>query len=336
MAEGPRRGVTRRALVSGALAGLALPAAGCGIRLEDDAPRVPLVPTRTPVPAEAELVALTRDTRALAELAATVSGPVASDLVVIHRRQHTVLRTTLVRRQVPATDLDASSTAPAPSSTGPSPTSPGTTGPSTTSPSAASPSPGPAPTASAKVSLAEAEAAAAASAGTFADVEPDLRATIAALHAQRYAAATLLSGRHPVVPREPVSGPDVEALAASTSAAIYLFEVVSARTDGAQRKRSDATLATLRDLRADQVAGGSVPDDTIGHPLPFDVDTAAEATRLAREVLSALRAGYGEHLGPLVESAGGPGLEAATRWLGTVEVEAHRWGLDLVPFPGLG
>ena len=29
------------------------------------------------------------------------------------------------------------------------------------------------------------------------------------------------------------------------------------------------------------------------------------------------------------------GLAALTRWLGTVEVEAHRWGVDLEPFPGL-
>jgi hypothetical protein len=24
-----------------------------------------------------------------------------------------------------------------------------------------------------------------------------------------------------------------------------------------------------------------------------------------------------------------------TRWVGAVEVEAHRWGVDLQPFPGL-
>ena len=32
---------------------------------------------------------------------------------------------------------------------------------------------------------------------------------------------------------------------------------------------------------------------------------------------------------------GAPGLDAATRWLGTVEVEAVRWGAAPTPFPGL-
>ena len=62
MRQAARQGVTRRTARRRRAGALALPAAGCGIRLEDDAPRVPLVPARTPVPAEAELVALTRDT----------------------------------------------------------------------------------------------------------------------------------------------------------------------------------------------------------------------------------------------------------------------------------
>jgi len=107
MAEAPAVGVARRTAMAGVLAAVVLPAAACGIRLEDDAPRVPLVPTRTPVPGEAELVALTRDTAALAELAATTPGDLAADLATIHRRQHTVLRSTLLRRHVPAEELDA-------------------------------------------------------------------------------------------------------------------------------------------------------------------------------------------------------------------------------------
>ncbi len=137
------------------------------------------------------------------------------------------------------------------------------------------------------------------------------------------------------MPTDPVAGAAVEALAASTAAAVYLFEVVSARSGGAQRTRSDATLEVLRRLRADQVAGGSSPEGTIGHPLPFPVETSADAARLAREALLALRAGYGEHLGALAASESGAGLSAATRWLGTVEVQAHRWGLELEPFPAL-
>ena len=122
---------------------------------------------------------------------------------------------------------------------------------------------------------------------------------------------------------------------AATSAAVYFLEIVSARSTGAQRARSDTTLAALRDLLADQLAGGAQPDDSLGHPLPFPADDAAAAARLAQTSLTTLRAGYGEHLGPIVASDGGPGLAALTRWLGTVEVEAHRWGVELAPFPGL-
>ena len=106
--------------------------------------------------------------------------------------------------------------------------------PSTSTSASGSPSPIPSPTASALATLAAAEAASAARAHTFAGAEADLLATLASLHAQRHAAATLLSGRPPTVPTDPVAGAAVEALAASTSAAVYLFEVVSARSEGAR------------------------------------------------------------------------------------------------------
>ena len=318
MTQGARPGVPRRTVLAG-LVGVALVTSGCGIRLEDDAPAVPLVPTRTPVPAEAELVTLTRDTASLAALAATVPGAVAADLATIHRRQYAVLRTTLLAAQVPADDLDA-------------PASPGAT--AAPSASGVGPSVSPSPAAG-RSELAETEGTSAAVAGTFAGVEPDLRATMAALHAQRYAAATLLRGRPPTVPLDPVTGEHVQALATATSAATYFLEVVAARSTGRQRARADTTLGALQALRADQLAGGAVPDDSLGHPLPFPVEDPADAARLARQALTSLRAGYGEHLEPLVTSDGAAGLAALTRWLGTVEVEAHRWGVDLEPFPGL-
>src|ERR671911_501285 len=107
MALGPGGTVARRTVLWTALGALALPSAGCGIRLEDDARRLPLVPTRTPVPAEAELVALTQDTAALAEAAATLGGTLGNTLATLHRRQDTVLTTTLVGQQVPMDALAA-------------------------------------------------------------------------------------------------------------------------------------------------------------------------------------------------------------------------------------
>ena len=137
------------------------------------------------------------------------------------------------------------------------------------------------------------------------------------------------------MPSEPVGGDRVGTLATSTAGAVYFLEVVSARSSGGQRARSDTTLAALRTLLADQLAGGARADDSLGHPLPFPVDDPVAATRLARQALTTLRAGYGEHLAPIVATDGGAGLAALTRWLGTVEVEAHRWGVELEPFPGL-
>ncbi len=309
MTQGSRPGVPRRTVLAGVVAAV-LCATGCGIRLEDDAPRIPLVPTRTPVPAEAELVALTRDTAALAALAATVPGALAADLAGLHRRQHAVLRGALVSEGVPAADLDATAS-PAPSA-----------------------SAGPA-AAAARAALTAAEAASAAGTASFAEVSPDLAPTVAALHAQRCAAATLLAGRAPAVPRDPVGGEPVGTLATATSAAVYFLEVVGARSAGAQRARATTTLAALRDLLVDQQAGGARSDIALGHPLPFPVRDAASAARLARESLTGLRAAYGEQLGAIVASDGGAGLSAAARWLGAVEVEAHRWGVALEPFPGL-
>lgn len=325
MWEGARPDPARRALLLGALA--ALPAlAGCGVRLEDDAPRVPLVPTREPVPAESLLTALTRDTLRLAGLAAATPGALAADLAPLHVRQHTVLRAALIARGVPPEALGTPSATPGPTtSASPSPTV-------TASPS---PAPSAGAAATAVATLAAAEGSAAAGANRFTGVEADLRATVAALHAQRYAAARLLTGRAPAVPTDPVAGDVVEELAARTAGATYLLEVAAARSSGAQRRRARATLVGLAGLFADQVAGGSRPEDSLGIPLPFPVATAADAARLARTALTALRDAHGARLDPLLTTLGSPGWAAATRWLGTVEAECHRWGVPLAPFPGL-
>jgi hypothetical protein len=330
MTQGARAGVPRRTALVGLVAAV-LPAAGCGIRLEGSTPvRTVPVPPRTPVPAETELLALTRSTAVLAQLATTVGGPVAADLVPLHRRQHSVLVSALVAAGVPGAAPDA---VPSGTATATPPTSASPSASASSTPSG-SPSAGIQP-GRGRAALARAEGASAAGAAGFADVAAELRATIAALHAQRFAAAALLSGRPPAVGTDPVGGPRVQVLATATGAATYFLEVVSARSTGAQRRRADATLAALETLRADQEAGGTPADDALGHPLPFPVASPAAAVKLAREALSTLRAGYGEHLEPLVASDGGAGLAALTRWLGTVEVEAHRWGLHLAPFPGL-
>jgi hypothetical protein len=308
MWEGARRPHGRRTLLVAGLVSLGA-VAGCGIRLEDDAPSLPLVPTREPVPAEDALVALTRGCDRLAVLASQAPGALAAALATVHRRQHTVLRTTLVREQVPPDRLDATAT------TGPSTTPTGPT--------------------DLLATLAVTEAADAAGAASFTGVSPDLRGPVAALHAQRYAAADLLTGRAPSVPTTPVDGDAVAAFVPLTAAAVYFLEVVAARSEGAGRRRAQTTLGRLRGLHAEQAAGAPDVEVALGHPLPYPVRTPAEASRLAHDALTDLRTGYGPLLDPLVTGLGGAGWSAATRWQGTVEAEAHRWGVALQPFPGL-
>ncbi|MBM6400368.1 hypothetical protein [Phycicoccus sonneratiae] len=306
----------RRLLLAGVGAALLTPVAGCGVRLENDAPRVPLVPTREPLPGEAALLALTLDSERLADLADALGTPLGTDLATLHRRQHTVLRTTLLRRGVPAASLGPTPT--------PSPTRSG------------SPTPSPSPSTGA-ATLGATEADAAAGAARFSTAAADLLPSLAALHAQRWAAGALLTGSAP--PRPVVSGPpdglEVGDLAEAVDAAAYLAEVGTARSTGARRERGAATVTALRALRSALRSGEDAPPAGLGRPLPFPVRSAADVDRLLWESLTALRAALGAGLADLVAADPVAGLDAATRWLGGVEVEAHRWGVPLVPFPGL-
>ena len=96
-AEGTRRGSlpTRRELVrTAALATVVAPLlVACDIRLEDDAPTLPLL-QRKSVPDEAVLVDLVRRTTALAQAAGRVPNPndAVNRLATVHRTQADVLR----------------------------------------------------------------------------------------------------------------------------------------------------------------------------------------------------------------------------------------------------
>ncbi len=301
----PRR-PGRRLLLLGAGATLLAPLGGCGIRLEDDAPRLPLVPARTPLPGESLLASLTRDCDHLAALCRRSPARLAPALAVVHARQHTVLRTALVRAGAPG-PLDDPTPSPGASAT-------------------------PAPATA--TALGAAEATAAAQSARFATVADALRVAVAALHAQRFAAATLL-GSTPLVPGEPPEGDVAEEPAAAVDAAAYLLEVAAARSTGSRRRRATVTLAALRALHTDLAAGGTAPPPALGHPLPFPVRSGADVDRLVTETLTTLRETLGAALPALVDPGSADGVAAATRWLGAAEVEAHRWGLPLAPFPGL-
>jgi hypothetical protein len=310
----------------GALAALTL--GGCGIRLEDDAPHVPLIPTRKPIAGESFLVGLWHECGALAEAAAALGGaPTAlpSVLAGLHRDQSQVLREELRRVAVPDEVLDE----PNPSTTGPSPTTAGpsqsvTTGgsTSTTGPQSRAALEGAAVGGSAFRSLARA-------------VTPAVPLYGAAL-AQRAAAATLLGGT--VAWADPAW--DSPSLAASfldsTRAATYGFQVVTAQSPtGAQLTLAGSTLAALqaRAVTQESLAGDAAGPPPLAYPLPFTVTTPAAARRLAMHLLTELRSAVARQLGS-AGASDGP-LGSLVQWLAETEVLASRWGIALEPFPGL-
>ena len=300
---------------------------GCGIRLEDDAPRVPLVPTREPIPAEADLLALLGQTHDLAEVAASSSARAVERLAPVHEWQAEVLAAALVRAGVPEDDVDSQVTA----SPGIAPSGTSGTGASGSTPretSGTTPSPR---------RLGRLEAAVPTDAASlFARVQADLLPTVLSLHAQRAATARALGTtvRWPDPPDWPHPPAAVPYLVA-TRAAVYGFEVVAAQTDGARSRRARRTLSALQALEGEQeeAAGAEAPAPQLGYLLPFRVTTPAKALRLGKRMLADLRAAYGAELSDV--AAWRSVATDVTRWLASVQEEVERWGGRPVPFPGL-
>ncbi|QGN57768.1 DUF4439 domain-containing protein [Nostocoides sp. HKS02] len=329
----------RRAVLTGGLGALAaLTLSGCGIRLEDDAPRVPLIPTRSPVPGESFLVGLRHRCVALATEAKALGGAptgLPARLTVLHSRQATILEAELERLTVPRSVIEAppkptgSST-----STTTSTTTATTSGPSGTSATA----PAPAETHRGPGGLAASELAdvGATAVAALARIDADARPLIGALLAQRLAAATLL-GAARAVPVPTWKAPSLaSAFLDTTRAAIYAMQVVAAQSPtGAQRILARTTLATLvaRAQIQEQLAAESAGPPPLGYPPPFVVTTPTAARRLAVQVLADLRAANARDVG----SAGSDPepLGSAVQWLADTEVLASRWGVALSPFPGL-
>lgn len=341
--DGMPGGPTRRAALGViAVAAAALPLAACGIRLEDDAPRVPLVPTREPLPAEGFLLGLWLGSGDLAAQASALGGAataIPTRLAALHREQERVLRSVLRSMGVPdrvvaeaqeshrraaATPTTARAT---PSS---APASQGAPSPSGQPTPAATPPPSP-------IRLGEAEAAALApeSLAGLADVPRVSVAVAAAALAQRAAASALL-GSAVTWPEQSGVPAEVAVIALDAArAAVYGLEVVAAQSRAAQRTLATSTLATLRARVAalEELAGEAAPAPALGYPLPFPVTTEAAARRLALHVLTGLRETCARTAGAGARDASA--LAAVVQWLAEAEGLAHRWGLPLEPFPGL-
>lgn len=342
----PATGPTRRLVTVGALGVVAVAMAGCGIRLEDDAPRVPLVPTREPIDAEDALLRLLAAVQEAATAPFVTTDPIAPLLPAIHARQATVLHDALRQRGVPENELPAAA---------PAPTAPATTRPGRATPGGTSaPSPSASPTAPPRRTVADVEAGIIAAATGIAAVEAELRPALVSLLGQASAAIELGAGRSsaaaspaPPLSPSPTSSPAVSPtwsaptafvpLVTATRRATFLLEVAAARSPRKVRDAWLGDISALQALTADLVAaaGDSAPAPDLGQTLPRPVGTPAEAATLATEAMGALLGAFGSGLGGLTEGDPEASFDSVPTWLGTVAAMAHRHGTRLTPFPGL-
>jgi hypothetical protein len=305
-----RRDVLRTAALA-AVAGLLLGA--CAIRLEDDAPAIPLLPRKS-VADEAVLVELVRRTTALAQTAGRVANPTnaVSRLSAIHQTQTDVIRARLTTAGVPNYVID-----------GPAPT--------TTSSTAAVSAP---PTATAKDLAAGETGLVTAVLTALPTVTAANRAVVASVVASCGAAADLLGARMSWPTADPLPPAAAVPLLDSTRSAAYAFQVVAAQTSGNLRGVAAGTHTDLESRASELVgmAGSSAPAEPLGFALPFPVAAPEAASRLAGQVLTTLVSGGLAPLATLPEGS------TATTTLVRLLVDAQRlgrsWGVAPVPFPG--
>ncbi|MEO7235898.1 MAG: DUF4439 domain-containing protein [Lapillicoccus sp.] len=319
--------LARRDLLRLAAVAPALLVAGCDIRLQDDAPDLPLL-QRKSVPDEATLVAAVRLTTALGQLAGRVPQPPAAvaALAGLHQTQASVLTGRLTAQGVPQHVINVPAATPAPTSTAPA------TDPPTPRPTAAVSAP---PVSTAADLTAGEVAAVTAMLPLLGPVTAANRAVLVSVAAACATAAEQLGATLTWPAADPLPPAAAEPLLADTRAAVYAMQVVAAQTGGEERARALTTRNQL-DARQAQLlalAGASAPLAPLGYALPFPVTDADAAARLASQVLTTLVAGG---LRPLdAVAAGSTAVVPLARSLAEAAAIGRPWGVAPVPFPGL-
>lgn len=315
----------RRVVLAAAITGpLALALAACDIRLQDDAPPLPLL-ERKSIPDEAALVRAVQATAALAQEAGRVSNPTAAvtRLGALHLRQSAVLRSRLTTAGVPNHVIDE----PAPTSTG-SPTA-----------RASGPTPTPAvsaPAAATQQSLATNEAATATAAlADLTSVSTANREILVSVAAACGAASEELGTPMTWSGGNPLPAAAAVDLLADTRSAAWAFQVVAAQTSADTRSAALSAYQSLaaRAAELSMMAGSAAPEPPLGYALPFPVTSAEAAARLATEVTARL---VDTSLGPLALVAQGSSALATLVRLQVAAVSLARgWGVSPGPFPGM-
>jgi Domain of unknown function (DUF4439) len=317
-AEGTTRGLapTRRDLLRAVvLAAVSAPlVAACDVRLEDDAPSLPLL-QRKSVPDEAVLVDLVRRTTALAQEAGRVPNPddAVTRLATLHQTQADVLRSRLTTAGVPNHVIDGTSAA------------------STTTPTVAVSAP---PTATAKDLGAGETALVAALLPALPTVTAGNRAVVASVVAACGAAAELLGAAVTWPTAEPLPPAAAVPLLDATRSTAYAFQVIAAQTGGDLRAAAADTHTALESRAGEllTMAGSSAPAEALGYALPYPVTAPDVASRLAGQVLTTLVAGGLAPLATIPE--GSTATTTLVRLLVDAQRLGRRWGVAPVPFPG--
>lgn len=315
----PRRDVLGMALL--AAGGLAL--TGCGIRLESDAPRVPLLPTRTPGPDEVAL----GDARArLLRLQASLTGdasPAATTAIRLHTEQLAVITAALSQLGAPA--ATASATASGTSSAAGTGTSTGA-GTGTAATSSIS-------TASDADAARLEEQAATTTAAALATATSAYLPMLTSLTAAHHRIAQLFGAPALPVPTPPAFD-EASTLLRTVAAARYGLEVAVVRARGHRDAIETARRSVEGWLRGlTLAAAGSGVGADAGYALPFAVTDDASATRLAAHLLSTVTTGAGRAF------AGAEHDPTLASYLTRLTVESDRlatgFGSPVSAFPGL-
>ena len=301
---------------------------GCQIRLEDDAPDLPLLEPKS-APDQALLIATlhrVEELRRSTELFGPDAG-LPAEAAAIHARQRDVLAGVLAALGVPQHLVASAAPSPA-----------GTT---TERPDLAS------------VGRLEQAATTAGALADLAGATAGHRAMLASIATSRSAFGALW-GEPPTWPvAEPLPADVAAALLAATRATGYGFEVAAAQLDGAER---EAALAGRHQLRARasalaDIAGSEAEPAPLGYDLPFPSAGPQEARRL----LTAVSAGLVERgLDSLAvatpappsptPAASGPSATLAPSSSGVIEIVrlqveavllARSFAVAFTPFPGL-
>lgn len=329
---------SRRAVVAAAsLVPLGLLTA-CRVRLEDDAPRIPLVPTREPTEDEALLLAAWRTATDLGRMTTGLAGDgaAAPRLHAVHARTFDQL---LRDRRVPQAQRDRTQT-PSVSTSGSDDGASGTVGAAGTS--------GTSGTASSSVTVGASGTPAdrgAAARAEAAAVSPAALAELASAHAGQLpllgsfgACRARLAGLLGSPARWPEWGttasPADGGLLAAHRRARYHLEVAAARTPDADRGAVSRELARVAGVVVRlESRGGSSGAPPAGYPLPFPVRDGAAARRLVTHALTTLETACGT-----TWAAGSGSTEAVTtttRLVVDAVTAGDAWGVPLRAFPGL-